>query len=246
VVADEVQDFGPAELRLLRSIAHEGPNDVFLVGDANQRIYKPRTGFARAGLEVRGRTTTLRLNYRTTDQIRRTAERILGRPTDPDTPPSTSLLSGPEPEIRCLNRVNDEIRAVAAWIQKLVSTGYRPGEIAVFARTGQLLRDRARAAVANAGHQAHELADHGEGDPKHVAIGTMHRSKGLQYRAVALIGVEAGELPLERVLDRQADDAARAAFLERERNLLYVACTRARERLLVTGVREMSGFLEQP
>ena len=71
----------------------------------------------------------------------------------------------------------------------------------------------------------------------------MHRSKGLQYRAVAIIGVEASELPLERVLDRQADEAARAAFLELERNLLYVACTRARERLLVTGVRELSGFL---
>jgi superfamily I DNA/RNA helicase len=71
----------------------------------------------------------------------------------------------------------------------------------------------------------------------------MHRSKGLHYRAVAVIGVEAGELPLERVLDRQADEAARAAFLELERNLLYVACTRARERLLVTGVREMSRFM---
>jgi superfamily I DNA/RNA helicase len=243
VVADEVQDFGPAELRLLRALAPAGPDDVFLAGDAHQRIYQPRSGFARAGLEVRGRTTTLRLNYRTTDQIRRTAERILGHPTDPDARPATSLLAGPEPEIRCVNGVPDEIRVVAAWIQKLVSTGYRPGEIAIFARTGQLLRDRARPAVANAGHHAHELADHADPDPKHVAIGTMHRSKGLQYRAVAIIGVEAGELPLERVLDRQADEAARAAFLELERNLLYVACTRARERLLVTGVREMSRFL---
>lgn len=120
---------------------------------------------------------------------------------------------------------------------------YRPGEIAIFARTGQLLRDRARAAAANAGLQAHELADHAEAGPGHIAIGTMHRSKGLQYRAVAIIGVEVGELPLERVVDRQADEAARAAFLELERNLLYVACTRARERLLVTGVRELSGFL---
>lgn len=71
----------------------------------------------------------------------------------------------------------------------------------------------------------------------------MHRSKGLQYRAVAVIGVERGEVPLERVLDRQADDDARATFIELKPNLRYVACTRTRERLLVTGVREMSGFL---
>src|SRR5690606_5554549 len=77
VVADEVQDFGPAELRLLRALVPEGPNDVFLAGDAHQRIYKPHTPFAKAGLEVRGRSSSLRLNYRTTEQIRRAADRIM-------------------------------------------------------------------------------------------------------------------------------------------------------------------------
>ena len=72
----------------------------------------------------------------------------------------------------------------------------------------------------------------------------VHETTGAAQFVVAIIGAETGELPLERVLDRQADEAARAAFLELERNLLYVACTRARERPLVTGVREMSAFLD--
>ena len=223
VIADEVQDFGPAELRLLRALVPEGRNDVCLAGDSHQRIYKPRVGFARAGLEVRGRTTVLRLNYRTTEQIRRSAERLQHRGTDSEDRPAVSLLAGPEPEIRRVNGVTDEIRTVTNWLQKLVSTGYRPGEIAIFARTHQLLRDRARPAIANAGLQAHELAEQGDPAPNRIAIGTMHRSKGLQYRAVAIVGAEAGEIPLERVLDRQANDSARAAFLELERNLLYVA-----------------------
>jgi len=260
VVADEVQDFGPAELRLLRSLAAPGPNDVFLAGDVNQRIYKPRTHLNRAGLEVRGRTTILRVNYRTTEQIRRRAERILdpkrrrGQRTssperhhahDPDEldPPATSLLAGPEPEIRCLGSVRSEIDTITTWLQRLVGDGYRPGEIALFARTNALLDDRARHAIAAAGLRCHPLASDDEPPSNRVAIGTMHRSKGLQFRAVAVLGAEHGEIPIARVLDKQADEPARHAFLELERNLLYVACTRARERLLVTGVKELSTFL---
>ena len=87
------------------------------------------------------------------------------------------------------------------------------------------------------------LANDDELPTNRVAIGTMHRSKGLQFRAVAVLGAEHGEVPITRVLDKQADDPARQAFLELERNLLYVACSRARERLLVTGVKELSRFL---
>jgi superfamily I DNA/RNA helicase len=249
LVADEVQDFGPAELRLLRSLAAPGPNDVFLAGDVNQRIYRPRSHLNRAGLEVRGRTTILRLNYRTTEQIRRRAQRILGptpcraHDTDDPGPPATSLLAGPEPEIRCLPSVRNEIDTLTGWLKRLVGGGYRPGEIALLARTNALLHDRARHAIAAAGLQGHALADDEEPPTNRVAIGTMHRSKGLQFRAVAVLGAEVGEVPIARVLEKQADAAARAAFLELERNLLYVACSRARERLLVTGVKALSSFL---
>ena len=249
VVADEVQDFGPAELRLLRALVDEGRNDVFLAGDVNQRIYKPRTVFARAGLEVRGRTSVLHLNYRTTEQIRRAVDRMVGPQAGDDDEPrragSTSLVSGPEPEFRALAHVNQEIETVATWIATLVSNGYRPAEIAVLARTHKLIDDRVRSAVARAGFRHHLLEDDEAPAEKHVAIGTMHRGKGLQFRAVVVMGAEEGVVPLTFVLDRQVDEAAKRAFLERERNLLYVACSRGRERLLVTGVGELSPFLKR-
>src|SRR5690606_26600321 len=93
VIADAVQDFGPAELRLLRALAEVGENDVFLASDANQRIFKPYTPVARAGLEVRGRSVTLRVNYRMTEQIRRTADRIISGKQECDEPtvPSAPL-----------------------------------------------------------------------------------------------------------------------------------------------------------
>lgn len=211
VVADEVQDFGPAELALVRALAAEGANDVFLAGDAHQRIYKPRTSFARAGLEVRGRATVLRVNYRTTEQIRRAADRLVARAGEiDDDERAVSLFAGPEPEFRTLGTVHQEIDAVAKWLKQLVSNGYRPGEIGG------------------------------------VGVCTKHRSKGLQFRAVAVLGAEDGLLPLASALAKQPGEPARRAFIERERNLLYVACTRSRERLLVTGARTRSPLLPEP
>ena len=245
-VADEVQDFGPAELRLLRALTEEGPNDVFLAGDAHQRIYKPRTSFARAGLEVRGRASVLRLNYRTTEQIRRAADRLVARtPIDEDgitDANGVSILSGPEPMIRTLPGVPHEIDTVEAWLRELVSTGYRPSEIGVFARTKRLAEDRGQRAIKAANLPCVDL-ERDEADANGVALGTIHRAKGLQFRAVAVIGVDSDTLPLVSVARRQADLAARRSFEEQERNLLYVACTRSRERLLVTSAREPSPFL---
>ena len=246
-VADEVQDFGPAELRLLRALTEEGQNDVFLAGDSHQRIYKPRTSFARAGLEVRGRASVLRLNYRTTEQIRRAADRLVARiPVDEDgitDANGVSILSGPEPIVRTLAGVPQEIDTVAAWLRELVSTGYRPSEIGVFARTKRLAEDRGRRAIKAANLPSVDL-ERDDADANGVALGTMHRAKGLQFRAVAVIGVDSDTLPLASVARRQADESARRSFEEQERNLLYVACTRSRERLLVTSAREPSPFLE--
>jgi len=247
VVADEVQDFGPTELELLRALATEGANDVFLAGDAHQRIYKPRTSFARAGLEVRGRSTILRVNYRTTEQIRRAADRLVARDVaDADDARGVSLFAGPEPEFRVVATVKAEVDAVAQWLKQLVSNGYRPAEIGLIGRTRAVVADRARKAIAAAGLTAVDLEHNDAQEGTGVGLCTMHRSKGLQFRAVAVLGVEEGLMPLESALVRQPDEPARRAFVERERNLLYVACTRSRERLLVTGVRTPSPLLPDP
>src|SRR5690606_16401232 len=125
---------------------------------------------------------------------------------------------GPEPEFCVVPGATLEVETVAAWLKRLVANGYRPGEIAIFARTKKLLTDRARHAVAKANLDVFELQDDDGDSPNKVAIGTMHRSKGLQFRAVAVMGVEKGYVPLESVMKRQADEAARRAFEERERN----------------------------
>jgi mRNA-degrading endonuclease RelE of RelBE toxin-antitoxin system len=246
VIADEVQDFGPAELRLLRGLVEPGENDVFLASDANQRIFKPYTPVARAGLEVRGRSLTLRVNYRMTEQIRRKADQIIAAKVECDEPTSASvsLLSGEEPEITVVGTVNAEVKVVSEWLKRLVANGYRPGEIAIFARKKDILKDRAHRAVKAANLESFNLESDDAPPSNRVAIGTMHRCKGLQFRAVAVIGVEDGTVPLDTVRVRQPDEAAQRAFVEMERNLLYVACSRARERLLVTGVGKKSEFVK--
>lgn len=246
VIADEVQDFGPAELRLLRALVEPGENDVFLASDANQRIFKPYTPVARAGLEVRGRSLTLRVNYRMTEQIRRKADQIIAAKMECDEPTSASvsLLSGEEPEITVVGTVNAEVKVVSEWLKRLVANGYRPGEIAIFARKKDILKDRAHRAVKAANLESFNLESDDAPPSNRVAIGTMHRCKGLQFRAVAVMGVEDGTVPLDTVRVRQPDEAAQRAFVEMERNLLYVACSRARERLLVTGVGKKSEFVK--
>lgn len=245
VIADEVQDFGPAEMWLLRSIVPEGRNDVFLAGDSNQRIFKPRTRLARSGLEVRGRSTLLRLSYRTTAQIRQLAERLLVLDPNEEDTSTLSLRTGPDPDVRLLHSVNDEMQSVARWLRKLTSNGVRPDEIAILARTANILKDRGRKVVAMTGHKAHELKDDADTPRGRIVLGTLHRSKGLQFRAVAIIGVEEATVPPASVLDRQPDAASRDALLELERNLLYVGCTRARDHLLITGARRRSSLMSE-
>ena len=247
VLADEVQDFGPAELALLRALAPEGDDSLFLAGDVGQRIYRAGTSYARLGIEVRGRSTVLRLNYRTTEQIRRYADALLpgtleGDDDEEERRDTVSLLRGPAPDIVPFVDPNDEARHVAERLERWVAAGLEPGDIALFARSKSLL-ERARLAVRIAGLDAQELSDDEPPRRDAVAVGTMHRAKGLEFRAVVVIGAEQGELPPRGTLLGLPGDKAREEFRERERSLLYVACTRAREGLVVTHVGRPSEFL---
>jgi superfamily I DNA/RNA helicase len=248
VVVDEAQDFGPAELGLVRALAPEGPNDLYLTGDAGQRIYQTSFPWRAAGIEVVGRSRTLRVNYRTTEQIRRFADEMRARgpqDSDPlrDETASISLLGGPEPEIVATSSSAEETEAIASWVRDLLASGFGPGDIAVFARTKDLLKERAKPALRLAGVPANDLGRSDDPEPDAVSICTMHRAKGLEFRAVAVLGCEARHVPLRRFLSRTKDAGEREVLLEQERNLLYVSCTRARERLLVTYVGKRSPLL---
>mgnify|MGYP000542531349 CR=1 FL=1 len=249
VVVDEAQDFGPAELRLLESLGTGDQNNLFLAGDTGQRLYKRYFNWSDVGIHVVGRSKRLKVNYRTTEQIRQFADQLMppdmeehgGTKGDRD---SVSLLSGIEPNVQGFEDPADESTCVAEHISDLLDDGLAPEDIAIFARTRHTLKQRAVDALELIDVDYTWLEDVISGRPDNLALGTMHRAKGLEFRAVIVMGCEKGKVPLKWTLQDAPDDAARQDLVERERNLLYVACTRARESLLVTYTGEASPLLE--
>jgi hypothetical protein len=245
VIADEAQDFGPGELALLRALVRPGANDLFVASDPYQRIYAERATLAQAGIEIRGRSSTLRTNYRTTEQIRRFADRLIERPKRWGGGGS-SRMRGAEPRQRTYASIEQERAAVVRWLRKLVSDAFRPADIVVMARTRRLLAERVVPAIEAAGFAAIDLAQGNRDAPSGVRYCTMHRGKGLQFRAVVVMGVDGEHVPLRSIMARHHDGIAQRRAQELERNLLYVAVSRSRERLLVTGAVEASPLLPAP
>jgi superfamily I DNA/RNA helicase len=147
------------------------------------------------------------------------------------------------PVVEAFSSVTDEVAGIADWLAARIGEGIRPKEIAIFARTDAVLHDRAEAALDAAGLKAQLLNDDDPANEDRVSLGTMHRAKGLEFKAVAVIGCDAELLPLRSVLDGIVDVADQGSFVEQERNLFYVAVTRAREQVLVTHSGRPSQFL---
>jgi len=249
VVADEAQDFGPRDLGLIRALAPPGPHDLFFAGDVGQRIYRWPFPWREAGVDVRGRGARLTVNYRTTAQIKRFADRLApARLADVDEAEAVrtavSLLNGPEPECLGGGGVEAEVTALAAWLAGLLARGLAPHEIGVFARTARLLEERAEPACTRAG-LAHGRPARGALPEDRAVLATMHAAKGLEFRAVALVGCDADQLPHPRALAAADDADGRRAATERERCLFYVGCTRARDALLITWADAPSPFLAE-
>ena len=153
---------------------------------------------------------------------------------------AVSVFNGPLLVVRTAASVDAEVQAVAAWIAECAKQGVRAGEIAVFVRSDAEL-ERAQRAVSIAGlahHVLDELVDTDE-----VSIGTMHLAKGLEFRCVAVLACDDEVVPLQERIDAVSDEADLKEVYDTERHLLYVACTRTRDRLLVSGVELVSEFL---
>jgi superfamily I DNA/RNA helicase len=248
VVADEYQDLGPAELTLLLSLVGDKEDALFLSGDSGQRIYKGAVSWLSLGIDVRGRSSSLTVNYRTTEQIRRFADKILRDASDASTGEtedrkSVSLLSGPEPRVQAFGTVAEEIEGAATAIRALITEGYEAKDIAVFVHGQSTLKARAEAACVRAGESSRELTDESPVSGSSVSVGTMHRAKGLEFKAVIVMGCDEKLLPARTILERLTDPTDRESFVEQEKRLLYVACTRARERLLLTHAGPKSRFI---
>ena len=248
-VIDEAQDVGVAELRLLAALGGGRPNGLFFAGDLGQRIFRTPFSWRSLGVDVRGRSHTLRINYRTSHQIRRQADRLL--------PPeladvdgnaeqrgaTVSVFNGPAPELRVFDSQEEETEAIADWLRARQGEGYAPQAIGVFVRS-EAQAERALSAVRAAGMRPVQLDAGSGGVSGSVAVGTMHLAKGLEFRAVAVAACDDEVIPLQGRIEHVADEADLEEVYSTERHLLYVACTRARDRLLVTGVEPASEFLD--
>ncbi|MGN6102840.1 MAG: 3'-5' exonuclease, partial [Devosia sp.] len=250
IVVDEAQDLGVAALRFLAAIAPPAPGALFFAGDLGQRIFQQPFSWKGLGVDVRGRSSTLRVNYRTSHQIRRAADRLLPdsiRDVDglEDRRFGTiSVFDGPEPEIIVAADQDGEAAEVVARLRGALTDGFASGEIGVFVRSPAQL-PRAMAAVEAAGMRARTLLDRGAADPETVLVGTMHLAKGLEFRLVIVMACDEGVLPLAERVREVADDFELDEVLATERQLLYVAATRARDRLILSATRPASEFLEE-
>jgi mRNA-degrading endonuclease RelE of RelBE toxin-antitoxin system len=247
-VVDEAQDLGVAHLRFLAALGGKRPNALFFAGDLGQRIFQQPFSWKALGVEVRGRSRTLRVNYRTSHQIRTQADRLLDpRMTDIDgetenRSETVSVFNGPPPVISLFKNEKEEIAAVGKWMADHSNEGVLPHEFGVFVRTAAQY-DRATAAIKAAGLAFKILDDQIETASGRVSIGTMHLAKGLEFRAVVVMACDDEIIPLQERIEEVGDEADLKDVYDTERQLLYVACTRARDQLLVTSVEPSSEFL---
>lgn len=248
-VVDEAQDVSVPQLRFLAALGGGRANSLFFAGDLGQRIFQQPFSWKALGIDVRGRSFTLRINYRTSHQIRMQADRLLGPDlSDVDGNKeerngTISMFNGPQPKIVVFDCPEDEIKGVGEWLAARAKEGVVPHEMGVFVRS-QAELDRARAATEVAGLPVKILDENVETTSGRVSIGAMHLAKGLEFRAVVVMACDDEVIPLQERIETVADDADLEEVYNTERHLLYVACTRARDHLLVTSVNPASEFLD--
>ena len=249
VIVDECQDVGVSQLRFLAALGAGRPNGLFFTGDLGQRIFQQPFSWLALGVDIRGRARTLKVNYRTSHQIRRRSDLLLG-PEIADVDGNAevrqgtvSVFNGTEPEVVVSDDTEGEVETVAVWLKGLTDQGLRPDDISLFVRSsGQV--ERAKAAVELAGLTFAVLDDRVRRPAGQVSICTMHLAKGLEFRAVAVMACDDEVVPNQARIESVTDDADLEEVYNTERHLLYVACTRARDHLLVSGVEPASEFLD--
>lgn len=261
VVVDETQDFSLCAYRLLRAMVPEGPNDVFMVGDARQRIYGYKSSLSAAGINIRGRGHKLRVNYRTTKETFEFAERVmtgvdyddLDQGNDPQNA-CVSLTSGKEPIVQLCETIEEEqafALEVLNNIREKEKAENKSGDCknaCVVARTAKILNEW------KAFFKKQEIAfvELDQNDPQETAnkpgvrLATIHRVKGLEFDYVLLLDVNQGVIPNQATLNAVDKDDLIATELaeKKERSLLYVALTRARKAVFIGAKGKISPFLK--
>ena len=248
-VVDEAQDINVQQLRFLSTFSKKRADGLFFAGDLGQRIFQQPFSWKSLGVDIRGRSKTLRINYRTSHQIRMKADRLLDSEiADVDGVVeerlgTVSVFNGPEPTIMTLASKEEEIKAVGNWLNARVENGIKPHEIGMFVRTAKEI-ERVKAAVSAANLSCVILDERVETRANHVSAATMHLAKGLEFCAVVVMACDDEVIPLQERIETVSDDSELEEVYNTERHLLYVACTRARDHLLLTCAGNSSEFID--
>lgn len=248
VIVDEAQDLGVAELRFLSAIVPNQPDVLFFAGDIGQRIFQQPFSWKGLGIDVRGRSFTLKVNYRTSHQIRKMADRLLPdnvRDVDGEEDHrkgTVSVFDGVDPIIIVAPTVEEEAKTGSAFLRSLLEQGISPNQIGIFCRSNDQIARASKIAELAGVKTISSLR--GPSAEEAVLIGTMHLAKGLEFRAVLVVACDEGVLPLATRIDEVADEFELDEVVATERQLLYVAATRARDHLFLSAVSPGSEFLE--
>jgi superfamily I DNA/RNA helicase len=253
VIVDEAQDMSPAAFELLRAIAGDPKfNDLFMVGDAHQRIYGKVVTLSHCGIDIRGRSKKLRLNYRTTDEIRRWATAVLEGLTIDDLNGGTdslreyrSLVHGEVPVIKGFETFDDELKFLKQTITNIQAADHSLAGVCLTFRTNGLM-EKFETALQTLGLPVRRIHKNQPDNPLEdgIRIGTMYRVKGLQFNYMFLPSLNADVLPLRHGLEHCADETAQELFTTGERCLLHVAATRAKKQVFVSYHGQPSQFLK--
>ncbi|OBG06228.1 UvrD-helicase domain-containing protein [Mycolicibacter sinensis] len=248
VLVDEGQDLSPCRLQLVRALAEHGPNDLFLAEDSHQRIYGQRIVLSRYGIDIVGRSRRLTLNYRTTQQNLHYALGILSGEqfTDLDEQEDTtagyrSSRRGPSPKVVAVGSLTEQYGKVRDLVRDWIDAGTAPESIGLLVPTRKEGESLPRA-LGDRGVTVAFVDRDSAGPAKTPIVMTMHRAKGMEFAKVVLVGVSDKALPRGYLVESLPEED-RADAKRRERSLLYVAATRARDELVVVYVGKPSELL---
>lgn len=252
VIVDEGQDFSDNAYRLIRALAGEvHTNDIFVVGDSHQRIYRNQPTLSKCGINVRGRSSILKINYRTTEEIRKHAFALLRGISFDDLDENIdigdkcqSLTHGEKPIIKNFDNANNEFDYLVDEINKLKSNGIALTEICVVARTKKLVDDYI-SLFTSAGIRSYAIKRNKVDDRSldGLRVATMHRVKGLEFKYVFIVAANHRIIPLPAAINK-TDSVSEAESMTSEKCLLYVAMTRAQKGVYITSYGKPSEFLQ--
>lgn len=249
VIVDEAQDFGNSAFKLIRALAgREHTNDIFIAGDLNQKIYDFVTKLSDCGISVVGRSSAkLSINYRTTEETRKFAFKVLKGSVEEGLEASeidnvVSISHGPEPEIRKCSTGEEEIRYILGKIKELKESGENPDNICIAVRTNAEVKkyEEALSEEKVGRFVLIEKQEDARGFSG-VRVATMHRIKGLEFDHVFIAGMSNDFLT--KLKNRSKSQSSLERNITKERCLLYVAITRAKKNVYISYSGELCELL---